>query len=78
MQKVELEVWDSHWSPRLFQVHGHSVWAEPPLANGPVLSSLASPKKSSNFDKSHMHGKIAVVQRGGVPIVTKALNVQVR
>lgn len=70
-------MWDSHWSPRLFKSSGQMVWTEPPLADSPIISSLGDPKKDSSSDASHMSGKIALVQRGAVPIVTKALRVQV-
>jgi hypothetical protein len=77
LQTVVISAWDSHWSPKLFKVSGQMVWTEPPLADSPVISSLGDPKKDSRSEDSHMHGKIALVQRGAVPIVTKAMRVQV-
>jgi len=72
---VVFEVWDSHWSPKLFLVHGQAVWTDPPLADKHVVASVPFTDSRHSHD-SHMAGKIAVVQRGHVPIVKKAMYAQ--
>jgi len=56
---VLAEVWSSHYSPKLYKVIAETAFAEPYL----LQSVLANP--------SDIFGKIAVVQRGLVPIVYK-------
>jgi hypothetical protein len=79
-QNVMFEVWDCHWSPRLFKVQGQLAWAIPPLATEPLLFALSaksSPSSSSSVKFSSLLGKIAVVRRGEIPLVFKILNLQV-
>ena len=63
--RVQWEVWDSHWSPRLFRVASTAVWAVPPYADRPDL-----------LNAGELAGRIAVVMRGEVPVSAKALAVQ--
>jgi hypothetical protein len=82
LQNVVFEVWDCHWSPRLFQVQGQLAWSIPPLATSSLLFALASKvdptaASASAPDYTSFHGKIAVVRRGGIPLVFKILNLQV-
>lgn len=59
-----LEVWTAHWSPRSFQVSAETVWVDPPLVDSAI----------SNVNE--IRGRIALVRRGGVPFVVKAMAVQ--
>ena len=65
MQAVEFDVWDAHFSPKLFTVTGEAVWADPPLANAQLANAEA------------VQGHIALVQRGAVALAIKAKHVQV-
>jgi hypothetical protein len=60
-----VEVWAAHWSPRKFKVTAEAVWANPPTASEGRLRNAAL--------VSH---RLAVVERGGVPMVDKAAAVQ--
>jgi hypothetical protein len=62
---VQADVWTSHYSPKLFKVVAETAFAAPYL----LQSVLTNP--------SEIFGKIAVVQRGIVPIVYKVQLLQV-
>jgi hypothetical protein len=58
-------------------VKGHVVWTIPPLADSSVVSSIASTSLDQHENHPlHMTGKIAIVQRGKIPIATKVIHVQ--
>lgn len=61
----EFEVWDCHWSPRVFKVTAEVMWSSPPLSD-----------RLTSDDMSRHVGKIVVTRRGRVPIVVKAQNLQ--
>lgn len=59
------EVWDCHWSPRMFKVTAEAMWSLPPLAD-----------TYSDATASLHIGKIVVTRRGGVPLAVKARHLQ--
>lgn len=75
-KEVTFQVWDSYWSPRLYLVKGQLTWTVPPLADDHILYGQSELNTSNTLTLSSLSGKIAIVQRGHIPIVTKALNVQ--
>ncbi|KAF0683586.1 Aste57867_24352 [Aphanomyces stellatus] len=55
--------WGSHYNPDSFHVHGEIVYAVPNTANEDL------------YNAHHVHGRIALVDRGDVPIVEKVKRV---
>lgn len=66
-EQFHTDVWDCHWSPKLFRVTGEVAWTYPPFADGDL----------SEEAKEEVVGRIAIVLRGKVPISHKALSLQV-
>lgn len=60
-----LDVWTCHWSPRSFQVSAETVWVDPPMVQSAITNAEL------------IKGRIALVRRGDVPFVSKAMAVQV-
>ena len=64
---LQFESWSCHWSPALYEVEAEAIWAFPTLVN----DSLTAASEIS------LIGRIAVVERGVIPLVFKARRVQV-
>eukprot|EP00607_Mallomonas_marina_P009808 CAMPEP_0182418656 /NCGR_PEP_ID=MMETSP1167-20130531/3024_1 /TAXON_ID=2988 /ORGANISM="Mallomonas Sp, Strain CCMP3275" /LENGTH=478 /DNA_ID=CAMNT_0024592955 /DNA_START=444 /DNA_END=1880 /DNA_ORIENTATION=- len=61
---ISLHAWASHHSPHLFSVHAQAVWTAPDTAH------------TSLVNEREVRGRIAVVERGKVPLVFKARHAQ--
>ena len=62
---LKYEGWTAYWSPQTLRVCAQPVWASPALVDAMPLSNTAE-----------IRGRIAVVERGRIPIVYKVLGVQ--
>jgi hypothetical protein len=60
-----MELWTGHWSPRRFHVTAEMIVTDPPLAETTPLNNARA-----------VRGRIALVERGGIPLVEKVLRVQ--
>lgn len=62
----------------MFQVKGQLAWTIPPLATDSSLFALTSKvDPAADPEYTSLHGKIALVRRGEIPLVYKILNLQV-
>jgi len=60
---ASMTAWKSHWSPQSFEVIAESVWADPPLADKPLLNA------------DIIRNRIVWIRRGGIGLAFKAQRV---
>jgi hypothetical protein len=61
----EITGWSCHWSPHTFAVTAEAIWTNPIHVTSNIVNGI------------DVHGRIAIVERGHIPIVMKARQLQV-